>query len=145
MVAAASGPQANGKSPFHGFLQMYFGGLETFGQAYDPYTKALARAQLELMGLMSRRAQAYMEIPARLSRCRSPQDLTAEQMQFWRTEFDEYSSTVGRMTEAFASLMTPSFGAAAREDEVDSEHDYITFPEPKELARGGRPRGRRAA
>jgi len=145
MVAAASGPKANGKSPVQGFFHMYFGGLEAFGQAYDPYMKTFARAQLELMGLMSRRAQAYMEIPARLSRCRSPQDVANEQMEFWRTAFEEYSGSMGRMTDAFASVAPPPYGFALPDDDVADDHDYISFPEPKEFTRTGRSRDRKAA
>jgi hypothetical protein len=124
---------------------MYFSGLEAFGQAYDPYLKAFARAQLEVAGLMSRRAQAYMEIPARLSRCRSPQDVAEEQMQFWRSVFEDYSASTTRITRGLASIAAPTFGLAASDDEMDSARDYITFPEPEEAARPGRPRDRRAA
>jgi hypothetical protein len=146
MVDAASGTNANGKSPIHDVFQMYFSGLESFGQAYDPYTKAFARTQLEVMGLISRQAQAYMQIPARLSRCRTPQDLAEEQMRFWRTSFDECATSIGRVTEAFAAGIAPAFAQATSTDETKSEHDYITFPEPEELpSNSGHPRGRRAA
>ena len=75
MVAHASNSHANGKSPAHSAFQMYFGGLEAFGQAYDPFLKGLARTQLEVLGFVNRRAQAYMQIPARAAQCRTPQDL----------------------------------------------------------------------
>jgi len=84
MVAATSRAQANGKTPIHSFFNMYFSGLEAFGQAYDPFTKGMARAQLEFMGHLNRRAQAYLEIPNRLGQCRTPQDLVNEQVRFWR-------------------------------------------------------------
>ncbi len=145
MVAAASRAQANAKSPIQSFFHMYFSGLEAMGQAYDPFTKSIARAQLECAGLMTRRAQAYMEIPNRLSQCRTPQDLANEQMLFWRTAFEEYSESLGRITEAMASLGVPSFGFAQHSDTVRGAHDYITFPEAKEPERPGEPRERRAA
>ena len=75
MVAHASNSHANGKSPAHNAFQMYFGGLESFGQAYDPFLKGLARTQLEVLGFANRRAQAYMQIPAPAAQCRTPQDL----------------------------------------------------------------------
>ncbi len=140
MVAAASRAQANGKSPVHSLFSMYFSGLEAMGQAYDPFTKGIARAQLEFMGLMSRRAQAYMEVPGRLSQCRTPQDLANEQMRFWREAYEEYSDSFGRMTEAMASLAMPSFAFRPYGEEVDSAHDYITFPETKESGRQARER-----
>lgn len=124
---------------------MYFGGLESIGQAYDPFAKGIARAQLEFMGLMTRRAQAYLEFPNRLSRCRKPQDLADEQMRFWRTAFEEYSESVGRITEAMASLAVPSFAFARHSDEACSARDYITFPEPQEPAQDEVSREREAA
>ncbi len=124
---------------------MYFSGLEALGQAYDPFTKGFARAQLEFMGLMSRRAQAYMEIPSRLSQCRTPQDLANEQMRFWRTAYEEYSDSLGRITEAMASLAMPSFGFGSDGGDAQSAHDYITFPETKEPGRPGQARERKAA
>ena len=144
-MVAASRHKANGKSPVHSFLNMYFGGLEAMGHAYDPFTKNIARAQLEFMGLLSRRAQAYMEIPSRLSQCRTPQDFAGEQMRFWRTAYEEYVESMGRMTEAMASLATPSFGFGQFGDSEHSAHDYLSFPETEERGRPVHPRERRAA
>lgn len=146
MVASCA--QANGKTPMHGLFQMYFGGLEAMGQAYDPFFKGAARAQLEVMGLMSRRAQAYLEIPGRLSHCRTPQDVANEQLRFWRTAYEEYAQSMGRITDAMASITTQPFGIKMPDDEAESAHDYITFPEPteaKEQSRSGRGKERRAA
>jgi hypothetical protein len=124
---------------------MYFSGLEAVGQTYDPFTKSIARAQLEVLGLMSRRAQAYLEIPGLLGRCRTPQDLANEQMHFWRTAYEEYSDSFGRITEAMASLATPAFAFGQQGEDGRSAHDYITFTEPKEPGRPGQARDRKAA
>ena len=145
MVAAAPRAHANGKSPVHSIFHMYFSGLEAMGQTYDPFMTGVARAQLEVMGLMNRRAQAYMEIPTRLSQCRSPQDVANEQLRFWRTAYEEYVESMGRMTESMASFAVPSFGFGLPSDEAASAHDYITFPEPKEQGRPRHGRERRAA
>ena len=142
----ASFAPVNGKFPMHGMFQMYFSGLEAMGQAYDPFLKGLARAQLEAMGFMNRRAQAYLEIPARLSHCRTPQDLVGEQMRFWHAAYEDYAHSMARATEAMSSVATPSFVTATPDDE--KARDYITFPEPagsKPYARGGRGKERRAA
>jgi hypothetical protein len=121
---------------------MYFGGLEALAQAYDPLMKGLARTQLELIGLANRRVQAVLELPARFSQCRTPQDMANEQARFWRTAFEEYTEGFGRMTEAVASFV-PTFGFSP-EGDAQSAHDYITFPETKEPSRGS-PRDRKAA
>lgn len=140
MVASESRAPLNGKNPAQALFQSYFGGLEAFGQAYNPFLKGAARAQLEFMGLMSRRAQAYMEFPSRLASCRAPQDLLNEQMNFWRSAGEDYADCFGRMMEAVSSLPAPSFGVPSQE--AQNPHDYITFPEPKEPPQTRAPRGR---
>ena len=112
-------------------FQMYFGSLDTMAQNMSPMMgpmKAMARWQLETMGFMNRRAQAYMEIPSRLSRCRTPQDLMAEQTRFLQTAFQQYQESSKRIMEAWsqATPMSLTNGKDA------TERDYISFADPKE-------------
>lgn len=144
MVAHASNSHANGKSPAHSAFQMYFGGLEAIGQAYDPFLKGLARTQLEMLGFFNRRAQAYMQIPARAAQCRTPQDLMNVQAQFWRSAYEDYTESVGRVTNALAAVGLPNF-AALSEEALHNAHDYIAFPETKEQSGSNRARERKAA
>jgi hypothetical protein len=122
---------------------MFFGGLESFGQAYDPFFKGLARTQLEVLGFANRRAQAYMQVPARAAQCRTPQDLFNLQTQFWRAAYEDYTESVGRVTNALAACVPPNL-AALTDEALNTAHDYIAFPEPKEQ-QGGRSRERKAA
>jgi hypothetical protein len=142
MVASAS--QANGKSPTTSAFQFYFGGLESLGQAYDPFLKGFARTQLEMLGFFNRRAQAYMQIPARAAQCRTPQDLVNAQTQFWRAAYEDYTQSMGRVTTALTA-MTPNL--AAFSDEIRNAHDYIAFPdtETKESGTSRERRERKAA
>ena len=142
MVAHASNSHANGKSPALNAMQMYFSGLEAFGQAYDPFLKGIARTQLEVLGFVNRRAQAYMQIPARAAQCRTPQDVFNAQAQFWRAAYEDYTESVGRVTNALATVALPNF--AALSEEALNAHDYIAFPDTKEQP-GGRSRERKAA
>lgn len=144
MVAHASNSHANGKSPAHGAFQMYFGGLEALGQAYDPFLKGLARTQLEVLGFVNRRAQAYMQIPTAAAQCRTPQDLFNVQSQFWRAAYEDYTESVGRVTNALAACGLPNF-ASLTEEALHNAHDYIAFPETKEQPSSGRSRERKAA
>ncbi|MGQ0673799.1 MAG: phasin family protein [Hyphomicrobium sp.] len=122
--------------PFGGFnpsaftapFQMYFSNLDTMAQSMGPM-KGLARIQLETMGLLNRRGQALMEIPSRLSRCRTPQDLVAEQTRFWQTAFQQYNESSRRIMEAWAQVMPMS---AAHSRDAAVERDYISFADPKE-------------
>jgi hypothetical protein len=144
MVAHAPNSHANGKSPAHSAFQMYFGGLEAFGQAYDPFLKGLARTQLEWLGFANRRAQAYMQIPTRAAQCRTPQDVLTAQAQFWRAAYEDYTESVGRVTSALAACMPPNL-AALTDEALNNAHDYIAFPEAKEQPGSGRSRERKAA
>lgn len=139
----AGDAQLNGKSPVHGAFQLYFGGLEALGQAYDPFLKGAARTQLEVLSFFNRRAQAYMHIPARVAQCRTPQDLMNAQVQFWRSAYADYAESFGRVTTALAASAPPSL-ASFVSDEVRKAHDYIAFPETAE-APAARGRERKAA
>ena len=70
--------------------------------------KALTIQQMELLTFFSRRAQAVLGLPQRLSRCRTSSDLINEQMRFWQTAMSQYQDASTRITsawsEAFASL-----------------------------------------
>jgi len=129
MVAHASKPDAAAKSTAHSAFQMYFGGLEVLGQAYDPFVKSVARTQIEMLGFFNRRAQAYMQMPGRLAYCRTPQDLLTAQVQFWRSAYEDYAESTARVTRALTSLGTPNVAELASEG-AQAAHDYIAFPEP---------------
>ncbi len=146
MVASASRGGLNGSPPLQNFYQMYFGGLGSLSQTYEPATKNLARGQLEFMGLMNRRAQAILEISSRLGQCRTPQDLVNEQLRYWRTAYEQYSETAGRMMELMTPLGASPFGFGPVADQTsEDEHDHITFPEPQERAPSRRVRERKVA
>ena len=114
-------------------LHMYFSGLDAMAKGMGPM-KGFARAQLEMMGLMSRRAQAYMDFPTRLSRCRSPQDLMQEQMLFWQSAMQQYQESSQKIMAAWNQGMTSSMTAAPftpinTAPVARCERDYIAFPE----------------
>ena len=130
---------SNAFGPFGPLFQTYVSTLESFGRAYGiagPFTaengsqdaaqrmggpmKAAARAQLAWMGLMNRRAQAYMQVPTRLAHCRTPQDLLNEQMAFWRTAAEQYTESYRKILDAWTSVDGGTNGRPA-------ERDYINF------------------
>ena len=102
-------------------------------QAFDPFYKGAIRCQLEAMTFWSRRAQAYMEIPARLSQCRTPQDVFNEQMRFWQTAFQQYNESAGRMANAYRQMATPPNFASTQP--AQRKRDYMSFPEVNEPQR----------
>ena len=95
-------------------------------------TKSAARVQLEVMGFAVRRAQAYMQVPAQLSRCRTPQDFANEQMNFWRTAMEQYIGSSHRIMEAWTSAVPAmsALGANGHGPSSERERDYISFSGP---------------
>lgn len=116
--------QSGPGGPYFAPMHAYFGGLDSLAQSMSPW-KAVARWQLEVMGLASRRAQAYMEIPSRMQQCRTPQDLVNEQVRFWQTSFEQYADAGRRITEAWAQV---GLGAGYVNQPVKAvARDYIDF------------------
>lgn len=125
---------AGSTGPFFAPFHAYFGHLETVAQGMSPF-KAVARSQLEWMGFVSRRSQAYLEIPSRLQQCRTPQDLINEQARFWQTAFEQYAEASRRVTEVWSQM---AFGASSGQPPMRATaRDYISFgtepaaPKPK--------------
>jgi hypothetical protein len=139
--------------PFGAIFQNYISALDSFGQGkaaptaglpgFDPQAvtaqataplKAAGRCQLEALGLINRRAQAYMQVPTRLAQCRTPQDLVNEQMAFWRTAGEQYSDSTRKIAEAWTQVFpwaSASWAnapwAAGADRATRTERDYISF------------------
>lgn len=126
--------EVSGLGPFQNLMQCYFGGLDTAAQGFEPAFKGIARWQLEAMGLMSRRAQAYLELGSRLSSCRTPHDILNEHVHFWQTAFEQYADSSRRMTAALAQAATPPFTPSSGSPEQRKQRDYIRFPDARDAA-----------
>jgi hypothetical protein len=130
--------------PFGNLSQAYFSGLDLMAKRYEPAFRGVGRWNLEMFGLMSRRAQAWLEVPARLSTCRTPQDLMREQIQFWQSATRDYVESGQRLSAALGSFVAPTGLNGLLNAH---ERDYISFPEgegPAETS-ATRHNGRRAA
>lgn len=118
--------------------------LEAVGKSSEPMLKSIGRWNLELMGLSARRARAWMEIPAQLSRCKTPQDLMREQLLFWQHFAVDYAEGTQRLTRAL-SAVTGSAMAGLQNGKDTLARDYINFPEGNAAAAEPSQRERRAA
>src|SRR5262245_3264653 len=70
-----------------------------------PFARGFAKANQELVGLMSRRARAVVELPAHLMRCSTPQDAIKEQSLFVKRMLDDYQRVGTKMIEAWTSAL----------------------------------------
>lgn len=134
-----AGSNTDAFGPFRALFQSYAATLETYGQGFTPFAdlpgfdpqamtsrmtgpfKAVARCQLEVLGLMNRRSQAYLQVPLRFAQCRTPQDLLNEQMAFWRTAMEQYAESGRKVAEAWMQLAQSAAGG------LTTQHDYIRF------------------
>ncbi len=115
------------------------------GQTIEPWLQAAARGGMEVFTLMNQRTQAYMELPMRVSQCRSPQEIAAEQMRFWQIMARQYGESSQRIFGTWLELAQRGRGHSGNGRE--RERDYISFPESEEDSAGSRRGGheRRAA
>jgi len=118
-----------------GLFQEHFAsnpGLNAAQQGFDSWMRGMARCQLEMQGLVSRRAQAYLELPGRISHCRTPQELVQEQTRFWQTAAEQYSDCSRKMFNAWTQLFNLSLPEVTGTDVVPPrERDYLTRAEPR--------------
>ncbi len=141
----SAGERIDPKSgPFGNLGQVYLGNLDAVAKGFEPVLRGAGRWNLEVLGLMTRRARAWAEVPSRLSQCRTPQDLLREQLQFWQTAAHDYTDGAQRLSAAFGSLAMQGLNGAHVGKDMSPERDYITFPEPKPAADQPQ-RSRRAA
>ena len=84
-------------------------------QAYEPTYKAMARGNLELMSLASRRAQAVMDLPGKLVACRTPMDVLNAQMNFWQSASKQYGESASKYWDGFRGIaeQTPGWNPFA--------------------------------
>jgi hypothetical protein len=125
--------------PLGNLSQTYFGSLDTMVKGCEPALKGVGRWNLELIGLMSRRSQAWLEIPARLGHCKTPVDVYNEQMRFWQAATTDYADGWRRLAVAWGAfaVMPKLNGSQPR--------DYMTFADPKGEEASAPKRGDRKA
>jgi hypothetical protein len=131
--------------PFGNLSQTYCNSLDHLAKGFEPTLKNVGRWNLELTGLATRRAQAWLEIPTRASQCKTPQDLVKEQLRFWQTAAQDYTEGARRLTAAFGALTGQGLNGAFGGKAVAQPRDYITFTEPKAPVADAAKRDRRAA
>jgi len=123
--------------------QAYVGNLDAVAQLFQPLAVGAGRYNLELFGLMTRRTRAWLEVPTRLSQCRTPNDLVNEQLRFWQAAVQDYADGAKRLALAFSSFAAP--GLDGRGTVATSTRDYLGFPDAKTTAAEPAKRDRRAA
>ena len=124
------------KLPFTGLgpFQAYFKGMsgsdtKPSAMPLEHMMRSVTLCQLELQGLLSRRAQAYVELPSRLPEIRTTQDMIQEQTRFWQTAMQQYAECSQRMMATWMQAMQPP--AASFDPRANApSRDYLAPSEP---------------
>jgi hypothetical protein len=128
--------------PLGNLSQAYFGGLDRMVKSCEPMLKGAGRWNLELIGLATRRSQSWLEMPARLGKCRTPMDVLNEQVRFCQTAAADYTEGWRRLTAAWCACATvPGLDDGTHQQ----QRDYMTFAEPKEAQSAPKRSERKAA
>lgn len=106
--------------------------------------KAALRAELEVMALASRRAQAIIHLPVELMTARNPQDYFERATGFYETAYEQYSKSSIKVMSIWGEM------AECVCADAQKTRDYIDFSkvqeaEPQRRETEERPRHRRAA
>jgi hypothetical protein len=136
-----------GFGPFQNMFQPFDPSSFSAPMGFDQIMRGMTRWQLEAQQLMARRAQAYLELPGRMSQCRTPQDLMQEQTQFWQAAFQQYSESSRRILSAWSQAAQPA-SAEIRPEDRPKQRDYLSFAEQaraREQANGSAGGKRRVA
>lgn len=85
------------------------GQVDQSGQ-FAPALKTMAERNMkafeEMTGLAQKCTRAYLDLPAQLASCRSPQDVLGLQMKLWQGTMTEYAESSRRVMNALAGQPT---------------------------------------
>lgn len=132
--------------PFVNLSQAYCSSLDLLARNSEPLVKNVGRANLEVLGLITRRTRAWLDLPTRVSKCRTPQDFLQEQARFWQTAAADYGESAKRLAVALGALTPVGFNGAWNIKAAAPSRDYISVQDNTSgAADDTRKRERRAA
>lgn len=107
--------------------------LEAFTAGLAPL-KALTVIQMEMITWSSRRAQAVLSIPQRLSGCKTHEDLLEEHNRFWQTAYTQNQEAAFRIAQAWSDLLgIPSSFTSSKDTKTEhGTQSLIKFPSKRE-------------
>jgi hypothetical protein len=91
------------EGPLTNLSQAYFRSLDMMWKDYEP---AFMSFNSECMRLDNRRTKAWLDIPACLGRCKTPQDVLNEQVKFWQQMGKDYAEGTRQLTIALRPLQS---------------------------------------
>ena len=78
------------------------------------YMRAMAQANVEMMELLGRRGRAYLNLPANLAQCRTPQQMWGEQARFIQDMIKDCQVANDRMVNCWMEAATVMTGGESQ-------------------------------
>ncbi len=118
--------------------------FQSMSQGANPWFKAIAQANSEMMSLIALRSHALMELPVKVSQIQQPQDIMQIQTQFLQTAFQQHSDVARRIVSVWGSVM-PMAGALSNntgQTPAAPARDVIAVPEAKDPVKESKEAGK---
>lgn len=108
-------PKDDGFNMFRQLNEISRQNLSYLSGTLPPFAAALAKWNLEMLRFSTQRAVEYREFSERMSQCRSPVDVWAEQKRFFEHMQNEYAEEMGRLLDLMNGIsnMPPESGEHA--------------------------------
>ncbi len=90
-------------------------------EGMSDFAKAMTVHQAEWMRLLSRRGQAYLSLPATISKCRSPQDILFQQQAFMQQCAQDYVAASQAIAASWGMLLPLHSAITGLGDTVNDE------------------------
>ena len=80
-------------------------GKNAVAKEVEPVAKAAVLANCEVASLMSKRARAYLDLPATIASCRTPYEMFEKQQAFWQQCAKDYGKAASAMGSVWSLTM----------------------------------------
>lgn len=77
-------------------------GKSAVAKEVEPVAKAAVLANCEVASLVSKRARAYLDLPATMASCRTPYEMFEKQQAFWQQCAKDYGKAANAMSSVWS-------------------------------------------
>jgi hypothetical protein len=91
----------------------------------EPVARSVANANIEVAGLMTRRARALIDASSRIAQCKTPAELAEANMQFWQGAAKDYMDMSRRIVTVFAA---PQAEVQSKPTETSVSNPFLENP-----------------
>ena len=94
----------------------------------EPVAKSVANANIEVAGLMTRRARALIDTSSRITQCKTPQEFAEANMQYWQSAAKDYMDVSRRMVTVFTAQQPGQTETLTKSSETAVSNPFLNNP-----------------